>query len=99
MTSEAATRAVKDGSMPKLFQTLQEKLRPEAAYFYTEDGQRTALWIFDMKESSQMPMIAEPLFSTLGAKVQFAPVMNAADLKMGLETIGKEKEQRVPAGV
>ena len=42
-----------------------EALKPEAAYFYPEDGKRTAIMIFDMKGSWQLPATVEPLFQAL----------------------------------
>jgi hypothetical protein len=38
-----------------------------------------------MKDSSQIPPIAEPLFAALGAEIELVPVMNAEDLRKGLE--------------
>lgn len=47
--------------------------------------------VFDMKDPSEMPVIAEPFFTELNAKVDFCPVMNADDLQKGL----KMREQQV----
>jgi hypothetical protein len=41
--------------------------------------------VFDMKDASSIPVVAEPFFMGLNADVQFTPVMNADDLKAGLE--------------
>jgi len=90
MPVEPANRAIKDGSLPKILQTLMDTLRPEASYFFTEGGKRTALLVFDMKDATQIPSIAEPLFSQLNAAVELHPVMNADDLKTGLERIAKQ---------
>jgi hypothetical protein len=38
-----------------------------------------------MNDASDIPRIAEPLFAGLNAKVQLLPVMNADDLKKGLD--------------
>ena len=61
------------------------KLKPEAAYFVAEYGLRSAIMFFDMKDASEIPGIAEPLFAGLNARVQLVPVMNADDLKRGLD--------------
>ena len=37
---ESGNRAMKDGSLAKAFQVLNEKLNPEATYFSMEDGMR-----------------------------------------------------------
>ncbi len=41
---------------------------------------RTALIFFDMADSSGIPPAAEPFFMGLGAKITFAPVMNAEEM-------------------
>ena len=60
------------------------KLNAEASYFVAQDGLRCALIFFDMKESSELPAIAEPLFKGLNAEIEVIPAMNADDLKKGL---------------
>ncbi|MEW6438983.1 MAG: hypothetical protein AB1508_17635 [Pseudomonadota bacterium] len=85
--AEAGTRAIKDGSMGQLFEGILSKLKPEAAYFVAEDGLRTAMIFFDMKDTSEIPSIAEPFFAGLDAKIEIQPVMNADDLKKGLSAL------------
>lgn len=82
--AEAGTHAIRDGSMAKLLEGTLNKLKPEAAYFVAEDGLRTAMIFFDLKDTSEIPGIAEPLFAGLNAKIELQPVMNADDLKKGL---------------
>ena len=84
--TEAGNHAIKDGSLHKIFQATMSKLKPEAAYFFAEHGQRSAMMFFDMKDASDIAAIAEPLFAGLNARVQLLPVMNADDLKKGLDT-------------
>ena len=81
----ASNKAIMDGSLPKLMQAMMEKLKPEAAYFTAVEGCRTCFMVFDLKDPSDIPSIAEPLFMSMNAKVEFSPVMNADDLKKGLE--------------
>ena len=85
---ETGNRAIKDGTLPKTFMEALERLKPEAAYFLPEQGIRTAIMVVDLKDPSEMPVIAEPFFSRLDAAVEFLPVMNAEDLKKGLAKIG-----------
>ena len=87
MDTEASNRAIKDGSLPKLMESLQEQLHPEAAYFTTHEGHRTAYMVFDLQETSQMVQIAEPLFAGLNAKIDWSPVMNPQDLQDGLSRL------------
>jgi hypothetical protein len=84
MPTEPGNRAIKDGSLPKLLEATMRKLSPEAAYFYADDGMRTAIMFFDMTDVSQIPVFVEPLFSGVEAKVEFVPVMNADELRKGL---------------
>ena len=83
--TETGNQAIKDGSLHKIFEAAMNKLKPEAAYFLPEHGLRSAMMIFDMKDASEIPVIVEPLFAGLNARVQLLPVMNADDLKKGLE--------------
>ncbi len=84
MPVEAGNRAATDGSLVRILQGTAERLKTEASYFLPEDGERTALFFFDMQDSSQMPGILEPLFAGLNAAVTLSPVMNADDLQKGL---------------
>jgi len=86
MPVEKGNEAIRAGALEQTFQATMEALKPEAAYFYPdpESGTRTALFIFDLQESSQIPPILEPLFQQLGASVRLTPVMNAEDLQRGL---------------
>jgi hypothetical protein len=78
---------VADGSMGQLVQTLMAKLKPEAAYFMADGGDRAGLMVFDMKKSSEIPAVAEILFQGADATLEFIPVMNADDLKKGLKDV------------
>ncbi len=81
---EQGNKAVQDGSLPKTITEALQRHKPEAAYFFPEHGVRTAIMIFDLKEVSEIPAIAEPFFERLNAAIEIFPVMNADDLKAGL---------------
>jgi hypothetical protein len=85
---ETGNEAYKSAALQRTFQSAAEALKPEAMYFFPEDGKRTALFVFDMDGSWQLPAIAEPLFQELGASVLITPVMNAQDLERGLKEAG-----------
>ena len=87
MPVDAGNKAIQDGSLPKTIGEALQRLKPEAAYFYPENGVRTAIMVVDVKDSSEIPAIAEPFFSRLNAAVEFLPVMNAEELKAGLAKI------------
>lgn len=81
---EATNEAIRSGAMEGINKTLAEATRPEAAYFCTENGKRTGYLFSDLQDLAQIPVIAEPLFQQLGARVEFIPVMNSDDLTRGL---------------
>ena len=82
--TEAATRAIENGTAQQSIKEALERLKPEAAYFLEDSGQRTGIIFFDMKESSQLPAIAEPWFLAFNASLTVRPAMNAEDLAMGM---------------
>ena len=81
--TEATNEAIRSGAMAKVDQAVEEQTKPEASYFGTENGKRTGYIVFDLADPAQIPLIAEPLFS-LNSRVEFIPVMDAADLQKGL---------------
>jgi hypothetical protein len=84
MDTEAASRTIRNGSLPKLMESTLEQLHAEAAYFTTHDGDRTAYIVFDLQEPAQMVQVAEPLFQQLKAKINLSPVMKPEDLQEAL---------------
>jgi hypothetical protein len=84
----AGNEAAKSGALQQTIQATMAALKPEAAYFYPEDGKRTAIMIFEMTGSWQLPAIVEPLFTKLGASVHVTPVMSAEDLQRGFKEAG-----------
>ena len=87
---EAGNQAARTGAFGPPFQKILESLKPEAAYFTTgATGERGGLIIFDMKDTSQLPAIAEPFFLAYNARVTFTPVMNAKDLANAIPGIEK----------
>jgi hypothetical protein len=88
MPVEPASKAIKEGKMGAVMQTAADRWHPEAMYFTTFDGRRTAFMVFDMADSSDLPPFAEPFFQDLKADVELAPVMDGADLQKGLSQLG-----------
>lgn len=83
--TDAGNNTIKDGSLAKIREVTMTKLKPEAAYFVAQDGLRSAMIFFDMKDASDIPGIVEPLFIGFNAEVELLPAMNAEDLKKGLD--------------
>jgi Flp pilus assembly CpaE family ATPase len=88
MPVESGNRAIKDGTLAAVVQRAAERWKPEAMYFTTFDGQRTAYMVFDLPDASGIPSFAEPFFNELNAGVELAPVMNGDDLQKGLSQLG-----------
>ena len=67
-----------------------EAIKPEAAYFTEQDGQRGAVLVVDLPDPSKIPALAEPWFLTFQADVEFRVAMTPDDLKKaGLDELGK----------
>ena len=84
---EQGNKAIKDGSLAKTFQALMEEHKPEGAYFHAHQGKRSGVFYFDLKDTTDIPRIVEPLFMHLNAEIEATPVMNADDLKAGLAKV------------
>jgi hypothetical protein len=83
--TEAGNRTIKDGTLSEILEGAMNRLRAEAAYFVAENGLRTAMIFFDMRDSADIPGIVEPLFLGIEAELELLPVMNADDLRRGLK--------------
>jgi hypothetical protein len=77
---EAGNAAAKAGKLGKTIQSILAELKPEAAYFTDDRGQRTAFLFLEMQDASQMPAIAEPWFLAFNASIEIHPVMVLDDL-------------------
>lgn len=93
MQTDAANAAIKDGTLASIMQSTLQALKPEATYFTTFEGRRTAYIVFDLQDSSDMPSIAEPFFLGFNASVDFSPCMTADDLRLGLEKAAAKREK------
>ena len=77
---EAGNAAAKAGKLGTTIQSILAELKPEAAYFTDDNGQRTGLIVFEMHDAAQIPAIAEPWFLAFNASIELHPVMVPADL-------------------
>jgi len=91
---EAGNAAAKAGTLGSAVEKILADLKPEAAYFFADDnGNRSGSIVFDMKDSSEIPGIAEPWFLAFNAKVSFRPVMRPEDLAKAGPSIGEAVKQ------
>jgi hypothetical protein len=81
---EAGNKMVQDPNFLKKLEEYINKVKAEASYFFEAEGNRVAAFITDMQSADQIPVLAEPLFSGMGAHVEFHPVMSLDDLKKGI---------------
>jgi hypothetical protein len=85
MEVEATNKAIQEGKLQSTMKTLLDQLKPEATFYTAEWGKRTGYIFFELKETSVIPQICEPLFQLLNAEIELKPVMNSEDLVKGLQ--------------
>ena len=85
--AEVGNQVIRTGKIEKVLQGIMEYLKPEAAYFYPEDGQRAGLMVFDMQDASQVAEVVERFAFGLNASIELTPVMNGDDLQKGLSGV------------
>jgi hypothetical protein len=82
--TEDGNKMVQDPNFLRKLEKYINKVKSEATYFFEADGNRVASFIVDIESADQIPVLAEPLFSGMGAHVEFHPVMSFDDLKKGI---------------
>jgi len=84
---EKGNEIARNGNLGEIAQSILEEIKPEAAYFVAEEGNRSAILFVNMEDASQIPAIAEPWFLAVNATVEFMPVMKMDDLLKARESI------------
>ena len=74
------SEAMKAGSFSGKLQEILDEIKPEAAYFAEDGGERTAYIFVDMAEPSDLPRLAEPFFLAFNARFTARPAMTVEDL-------------------
>ena len=82
--TEAGNLMVQDPNLLSKLQTYINKVKAEATYFFEAEGNRVAAFIVDISRANEIPVLIEPLFSGMGARVELHPVMSFDDLKNGI---------------
>lgn len=66
-------------------------MKPEAVYFSEQNGQRGGTFVVNVDSPSDVPSLAEPLFLTFNAEVEFRIAMTPEDLaRAKLDELGSE---------
>ena len=84
---ETGNKAAIHGTLAPTIQKILADIKPEAAYFAEDNGERTGYIFFDMEKSSDLPRIAEPWFLAFDAKLTLRPAMTPGDLAESLPGI------------
>jgi hypothetical protein len=84
---ESGNSAIRSGKVEKVFHQIMEDLKPEAAYFFPDGGERGGFIVVNMDDSSQIAQIGERFFFGLNARIEMVPVMAAEDLQKGLSAV------------
>ncbi len=84
LSAAAVNQATPTSRIGEVLGSVLQGLQPEAMYFLVEDGQRTGHVYFDLKDPAVIPVIAEPLFQNLDARVHLVPVMTLDELQRGI---------------
>ena len=87
---ESGNAAAKAGTLGTTVEQILADLKPEAAYFFADDhGRRSGSTVFDMKDSFDIPAVAEPWFQAFKATVSFRPIMSPQALAKAGPSIGE----------
>ncbi|PWU09760.1 MAG: panthothenate synthetase [Verrucomicrobia bacterium] len=88
---EPFNTAVKDGTAGAKLKKILDAIKPEAAYFTEQDGQRGGVLVVDLPDPSKIPSLVEPWLLTFQADIELRVVMTPADLeKAALDSLGKQ---------
>jgi hypothetical protein len=82
--TEDGNKMVQDPNFLGKLEKYINKVKAEATYFFESGGNRVASFVVNIESADQIPLLAEPLFSGMGAHVEFHPVMSFDDLKKGI---------------
>jgi hypothetical protein len=78
--------AAKSGALQRTVQSALAELKPEAAYFFEQDGNRECVFVVNLDVAAML----RPLFPNLQPSIFVTPVVNAAEFQQGLGEEGKQ---------
>ena len=85
--TQNANEAVRSGKIEKVFKRLGEDFKPEAMYFYPDDGMRAGCMFIQSDNPAICVAVGERLWFGLQAQIKVTPVMNGEDLGKGLKEL------------
>jgi hypothetical protein len=85
--SSDGNELVKTGKIGQVFQSLMDDFKPEAAYFFPDEGVRSGFMILSVGAQSELIKISESFWFGLRAEITVTPVMSGEDLEKGLAGI------------
>ncbi len=87
---EPFNKLMREGVAGAKIGRIVEETRPEHIFFMEQDGYRSGVAIYDIKETAKFCTVAEPWFLALNAECKFSVAMTPDDLgKVPLEELGK----------
>lgn len=79
---------VKSGKIGQDFWQPIEDLKPQAAYFFSQNGRRSGFMIVSVAQSSGLVKVVESFWLGLHADFSVTPIVSGEDLAKGLDGIG-----------
>lgn len=89
LPNEAGNALVRNPNMASQMEAVMGDLRPKAAYFTIDQGQRTAYFVVNMESATDLPRIAEPLWLSWKADVTVSPVFLPEEMEAAMPAIGE----------
>lgn len=91
MPNEPFNSMIKKGTIGNILDKIMSGLKPEAAYFTLDDGERSALLIVNINKPGDYVKYGEPFFLMFDASIKYEIAMSPEELKnAGIEIIGKK---------
>ena len=91
MPVEPFNTAVRNGTAAAIMKRILDEIKPEAAYFTANDGQRSGTLIVHLENASDIPRLVEPWMLNFNAQIEIQPAMTSEDLgRADLDSLGKQ---------
>jgi hypothetical protein len=88
---EPFNTAVRNGTVQAKMKAILDAIKPETAYFSSQNGQRGGIFVVDVHDPSDVVRLAEPLFLTFNAAIEFQVAITPEELgRANLDALGKK---------